>query len=133
MSCLPSRTHLVHFVLKYVEVVGGGDSDDVLLWVPRGVLDLLVEVQTVYADLVLLPLPPGGHLASLQDGPRFTVLPRGLQRDVPPRVPVKHPEEVVVRARHDGTGEEEQQNKVNCTSQKCLQLQSDFGSFKSAI
>lgn len=35
---------LVHLVLEDVEVVGGGYGDDVLVWVPRGVEDLLAEV-----------------------------------------------------------------------------------------
>lgn len=35
---------LVDLVLKDVEVVGGCYSDDVLMWVPRGVKDLLAEV-----------------------------------------------------------------------------------------
>ena len=32
------------------------------LWVPGSVKDLLVEVETVHADLVLLPFAPGAHL-----------------------------------------------------------------------
>lgn len=32
------------FALEQVEVVGGGYSDDVFLWVPCGVQDFLVEV-----------------------------------------------------------------------------------------
>lgn len=35
---------LVDLVLKDVEVVGGRYSDDVLMWVPRSVKDLLAEV-----------------------------------------------------------------------------------------
>lgn len=35
---------LVDFVLEDVEVVGGRYSDDVLMWVPRSVKDLLAEV-----------------------------------------------------------------------------------------
>lgn len=71
---------------------------------PGSVEDLLVEVQAVYADLVLLPLAAGRHLARLERGPRFAALPGRLKRDVPPGVAVEHSEEVVVGARHDGTG-----------------------------
>jgi len=35
---------LVHLVLEDVEVVGGRYSDDVLMWVPRRVKDLLAKV-----------------------------------------------------------------------------------------
>lgn len=35
---------LVDLVLEDVEVVGGRYSDDVLMWVPRGVKYLLAEV-----------------------------------------------------------------------------------------
>ena len=99
------RKHLVHFVLEYVEVVGGCHSDDIVLRVPGSVEDFLVEVQAVYTDLVLLPLPAGTHLAGLQDLPWLTALPGRLQGHVPPLAPVKHPEEVVVRACHHHTVE----------------------------
>ena len=49
-------------VLQQEEVVGGRDGDDVLVGVPGGVQDLLVEVQAVHVDLVLLPFAPGAHL-----------------------------------------------------------------------
>lgn len=94
---------LIHFVLEYIQVVGGGHSDDVLLRVPGGVKDLLVEVQTVHADFVFLSFAAGAHLPRFEHGTGFTVFPRSLQRDVPARVPVKHSEEVVVGTRHDGT------------------------------
>ena len=53
---------LLVILLEEEEIVGGGHRDDVLLRVPGGVQDLLVEVQTVHGDLVLLPLAPGAHL-----------------------------------------------------------------------
>lgn len=56
---------LVHFVLEYVEVVGRRHGDDVVLGVPGGVEDLLVEVQTVHADFVLLALAARTHFAGL--------------------------------------------------------------------
>ena len=75
---------------------------------PGSVEDLLVEVQAVYADLILLPLAAGGHFAWFERGPWFAALPGRLQCDVPPGVAVEHSEEVVVGASHDGTdGERE--------------------------
>jgi len=65
--------------------------------------DLLVEVQAVHADLILLPLTTGGYLAWFERGPWLAALPGGLQCDIPPGVAVKHSEEVVVGACHDGT------------------------------
>jgi len=65
--------------------------------------DLFAEVQTVHADLIFPPLAPHADLAGFEDGPRFAVLPRGLQRHVPLGVAVKHAEEVVVGASHDDT------------------------------
>lgn len=91
---------LVHLVLEYVEVVCGGHGDDVVLGVPGGVEDLLVEVQTVHADFVLLALATCRHLAGLEDLHRLAVLPGRLQGQVPPLAAVEHPEEVVVGAGH---------------------------------
>lgn len=53
------------FILEYVEVVSRRHGDDVVLRVPGGVKDFLVEVQTVHADLVLLAFAAGAHLAGL--------------------------------------------------------------------
>lgn len=53
---------LVDLVLEDVEVVGGCYGDDVLVWVPRSVEDLLAEVQAVDADLILTTLPTYAHL-----------------------------------------------------------------------
>lgn len=97
---------LINFVLEYIQVVGGGHSYDVLFWVPGGVQDLLVEVQAVHADFIFLPFAAGADLAGFEHGTGFTVLPRRLQCDVPACVPVEHPKEVVVGARHNGTEEE---------------------------
>lgn len=68
---------------------------------PCCVKDLLVEVQTVNAYLVLLPLAPRADLARLQHGAGLAAFAGGLQGDVPARVAVKHPEEVVVGPSHD--------------------------------
>lgn len=43
----------LELVLEDEQVVCGGDGDDALVWVPRRVEYLLVEVQAVYANLVL--------------------------------------------------------------------------------
>lgn len=53
--------------LVNVKIVGGGHGDDVVQRVPGSVENLPVKVQTVYADLVLLPLPTRGHFARFQD------------------------------------------------------------------
>lgn len=71
---------------------------------PGSVEDLLVEVQAVHADLILLPLATSGHFTWFECSPWFAALPGCLQCDVPPSVAVKHSEEVVVGASHDGTG-----------------------------
>lgn len=63
--------------------------------------NLLVEVQTVNAYFILLPLAPRTHLARLQDGTRFAALPGRFQSDIPPRVSVEHSKEIVVRSSHD--------------------------------
>lgn len=97
----------VELVLEDVQVVGGGDGDDVLVGVPRRVQDLLGEVQAVHADVVLAPLAAGGaHPARLQHGPRLAALPRRLQGDVALGVAVEHAEEVVVGAGHDHAEDE---------------------------
>lgn len=104
---------LIHLVLKYIQVVCGGYSDDVLLGVPGRVQNLLVEVQAVHADLVLLPLAAGADLARLQHRTRLVVLPGRLQGDISLGVPVEHPEEVVVGPCHDdaaGRGRKEGKN-----------------------
>lgn len=63
--------------------------------------DLFAKVQAVDADLVFSPLAPHAHFSRFQDSPGFAVFPRGLQGDITLGVSVKHPEEVVVGARHD--------------------------------
>lgn len=68
---------------------------------PRRVQNFLIEVQTVDADLVFLPLAARADLARLQDRLRLRDIPRRLQGDLALRRPVKHPEKVVVRPGHD--------------------------------
>lgn len=102
------------FVLEDVQVVGGGDGDDVLRGVPSRVQDLLGEVQAVHADVVLSPLASGGaDPPRLQDGSRFAALPRGLQGHVAFGVAVEHSEKVVVGSRHDDAGQTKKQRKKN--------------------
>lgn len=94
----------VELVLEDVQVVGGGDGDDVLIRVPGSVEDLLGEVQAVHADVVLSALSPSGtNPPRLQDSPGFAALPRRLQGHVAFGVPVEHAEEVVVSSGHDHT------------------------------
>lgn len=97
---------LVDFVLENVQVVGGCHSYHVIFGVPGSVKDFLVEVQAVHADLILLPLATGGHFTRFERSPWFAALPGRLQCDIPPGVAVKHSEEVVVGAGHDGTNGE---------------------------
>lgn len=90
------RLWLIHLVLEYVEVVCGRHSDDVVLGVPGGVEDLLVEVQTVHADFVLLAFATRRHLAGFKYLHGLAILSGCLQGQVPPLAAVEHPEEVVV-------------------------------------
>lgn len=43
-SLLLGMPTLIHFVLKYIQIVCGGHSNDILLGVPGCVKDFLVEV-----------------------------------------------------------------------------------------
>lgn len=124
MKALSSGTpNLVDFVLENVQVVGGCHSNHIIFGVPGSVEDLLIEVQAVHADLVLLPLAPCGHFARFERSPRFAALPGRLQCDVPPGVAVKHSEEVVVGAGHDGTGRGGEEHgkgvKADCQGYRC--------------
>lgn len=75
---------------------------------PGCVQDLFAKVQTVNTDLVFSPLASHAHFARLQDSPGFAVFPRGLESNITLGVSVKHPEEVVVGARHDDTAGREE-------------------------
>lgn len=96
---------LVQFFLEYVQIVGGGHSNDVVQRMPGSVEDLLVKVQTVYTDLILFALPTCAYFARFQDRAWLAVLPRRLQGHVLPIASVKHPEEVVVGAGHHNAAE----------------------------
>lgn len=56
------KAFLVHLILEDVEVVGGGYSNDVLVWVPCCVKDLFAKVQAVHADLILTAFSTHTHL-----------------------------------------------------------------------
>lgn len=65
----------VELVLEDVQIVGGGDGDDVLSRMPRCVEDLLGEVQAVHADVVFPALSSSGtHPAWLEDSSGFAAL-----------------------------------------------------------
>lgn len=91
---------LVQFFLEYVQIVGGGHSNDVVQGMPGSMKDLLIKVQTVYTDLILFTFPTCAYFARFQDRPRLAVLPRRLQSEVLSIASVEHPEEVVVGTGH---------------------------------
>ena len=101
-------TYLVHvrvyLVLEDVQVVGGGDGNDVLSRVPGRVQDLLGEVQAVHTDVITPALAPHAHAPWLEHSPGLAAFPRGLQGHVPLGVPIEHAEEVVVGPGHDDAG-----------------------------
>jgi hypothetical protein len=77
ISLAPLHLHSILFlfclgdlVLEDVEVVTGCHGDDVFLWVPGGVEDLLTEVQTVNSHLVFTTLPTHTHLERRGSGKR---------------------------------------------------------------
>ena len=86
-----------------VEIVGGGDGEDVILGMPGGVQNLLVEVEAVDGDFVLAPFVGRRYLARFEHAPGPNGLARGLESGVVFRVAVEQPEEVVVASGHDLT------------------------------
>jgi len=67
---------------------------------PGGMQNLLVEVETVYADLILLPFAASANFPWLEHRLRLDNVPRGLQRDILFRIAIEHAEEVVVASGH---------------------------------
>lgn len=67
---------------------------------PGGVQNLLVEVETVHADLVLLPFAASANFAWLQHRLRLDDVPGRLQRYILFRVAIEYAEEVVVAPGH---------------------------------
>lgn len=103
----PSLRLSVDPILEDVQVVGGCYGDDVLRRVPSHVQDLFSEVQAVNPDVATAPLAPCVHPPGPQHCPRLAALPPGLQGHASTSLPVKHPEEAIVRPRHDHTRTED--------------------------
>lgn len=109
----PPVSSLINFVLEYIQVIGGSYSNNALHGVPGCVKDLLIEVQTVHANLILLPLTPCAHFPGLQVRSGLAVLSRGFQCNIPPSVSIKHSKEVVVGPRHNGTVQERKEGTLS--------------------
>lgn len=94
---------LLELILKYKQIVCGGDGNDVLLWMPGGMQNLFVEIEAVHTDLVLLSFATGAHFAWLQHHFGFDNVTRCLERQFldGAAVAIKHAEKVVVAAGHD--------------------------------
>lgn len=75
--------------------------------------DLLGEVQAVDAHIPAAPLAAVVHAAGPQHGPGLAALSPGLQGHASARLPVEHPEEAVVRPRHDHAGERREVDMVD--------------------
>lgn len=112
--CLPLSTFLslslslrlrVDTILEDVQVVGGCYGNDILRWVPSHVQDFLGKVQAINAHISATTLTTSIHTPGPQHSPGLTAFSPGLQGYASPRLPVKHPEEAVVRSCHDHAGE----------------------------
>lgn len=121
LACIPSDSwskergrsrskSLIGFLLEYVKVIDCCQCNDVILRMPGGIQDLSAEVQAVDADLVPLAPAPRAHAPGLERATGRAVLPRGLQAHVTLGVAIEHPEEVVIRARHDLAENREMEN-----------------------
>lgn len=66
---------LIHFVLKYIQIVCSSYSNDIFLGVPGGMKYFLVEVQAVNTYFIFLSLATCTHFAWLQNCARFIVFP----------------------------------------------------------
>merc|ERR1712226_855575 len=53
-------------LLEEKEIVCGSNSNDVLLWMPCSVENLLVEIKAINGDFVLFPLSTGAHLSRFE-------------------------------------------------------------------
>lgn len=113
-----SLMHLrVEFVLEDVQVVGGGDGDDVLGRVPGCMEDLLGEVQAVHTDVVLPALSSSrADSPRLQDRSGFAAFSRCLQGHVAFGVPVEHAEEVVVGSGHNHAEKRKRREQIRYCS-----------------
>ena len=89
------------FLVVQVEIIGGGDGEDVVLGMPGGMEDFFVKVEAIDGNLVLFPLVRHADLARFQDLPRTNVFPRSLEGRLPlGSATIEHPKEVVVTPRH---------------------------------
>lgn len=91
-------------ILEDVQVVCGCYGNDILGGMPSHVQDFLAEVQAVNAHVSAATLTASVHPPGAQHGPGLATLSPGLQRYASPRLPVKHPEEAIVRPGHDDAG-----------------------------
>ena len=66
------------FFVVQVEVVGGGDGEDVVLGMPGGMQNFFVEVEAVDGNFVLLAFVRHAHFARFEDLTRTHVFARGL-------------------------------------------------------
>lgn len=80
-------------VLEVAQVAGGGRSHDALSWAPGGRENL--RMKSRLATLLSSFSDRPACSAGLPAGTRSAVLPGRFQPNVPPRVPVEHPEEAV--------------------------------------
>lgn len=80
-------------VLEVTQVAGGGRSHDALSWAPGGRENL--RMKSRLATLLSSFSDRPACSAGLPAGTRSAVLPGRFQPNVPPRVPVEHPEEAV--------------------------------------
>lgn len=88
-------------ILEDVQIVGGRYGDDIFSWVPSHVQDLFGEVQAIDAHVAPAAFAAGVDAAGSQDSPRLAALSPRLQGHASAGLPVEHPEEAVVRPRHN--------------------------------
>ena len=85
-----------------VEIVGGGDGEDVIFRMPGGMQNFFVKVETVDGNLVLFAFIRDADFARFQQLARTNVFARRLESRLPfGRAAIEHPKEIVVTSRHD--------------------------------
>lgn len=72
MYYIGNNESVLTILLEQKEIIGCGHRDDVLLRMPGGVEDLLVEVKTINRDFVFLSLATRTHLAWFEHGLWFS-------------------------------------------------------------
>jgi len=93
----------LELVLQEEKVVSGSNCDDIFCRVPCCMEDLLLEVKAVHEYLILFALATRADLSWFQDGFGLRNLFGGFISDFFAGRTVKHAEEIVVRASHDGS------------------------------